>query len=359
MIDAAIIGLGWWGRRHVEAVREAGAGLRYVLGVTHEADEITEFANRHQLPIATDYATALADPAIRAVVLATPHTLHPAQVEAAAEAGKHVFCEKPFALDAGDAARAVAACRRAGVVLGVGHDWRYRPALVEIKRMIEAGELGTVMQVEANYSHDILADVPPGTWRADAAEAPAGGMTGMGVHITDCFIAMLGEVREVHARIADRVLGRGSGDTLAVTLAFANGALGYLGTTMMTAYLWHVRVLGSEGHRRGAERIGARRPAPRRRSQHPESGAGRWTPRRHRGVRRGHRIGRRLSHPPRSDHPQRGRASGHRPVDPERPARAGRLGYFSLTRSRCRPDRRRSRPGGGAAPRRCRRRARG
>ena len=248
MIDAAIIGLGWWGRRHVDAVRGARAGLRYILGVTHEPDEIADFAAEHQLPIAGDYQDALADPAVRAVVLATPHSLHPAQVAAAAAHAKHVFCEKPFALDAGDAARAVAACRDAGVVLGVGHDWRYRPALVEMKRMIEAGDLGTVMQVEANYSHDLLADAAPGAWRADAAEAPAGGMTGMGVHMTDWFIALLGEVREVHARMARRVLGRGTGDTIAVTLEFANGALGYFGTTMMTAYLWHIRVLGSNGY---------------------------------------------------------------------------------------------------------------
>ena len=247
MIDAAIIGLGWWGRRHVAAARGASTGLHYIRGVTHEPDEIADFAAEHQLPIATDYQDALADPAVRAVVLVTPHSLHPAQVEAAA-AGKHVFCEKPFALDAGDAARAVAACRGAGVVLGVGHDWRYRPALVEMKRMIEAGDLGTVMQVEANYSHDLLAEAAPGTWRADAAEAPAGGMTGMGIHMTDWFIALLGEAREVHTRLADRVLGHGTGDTIAVTLEFANGAIGYFGTTMMTAYLWHVRVLGSEGY---------------------------------------------------------------------------------------------------------------
>ncbi len=132
-------------------------------------------------------------------------------------------------------------------MLGVGHDWRYRPALVEMKRIIEAGDLGTVMQVEANYSHDLLADVAPGAWRADAAEAPAGGMTGMGVHMTDWFIALLGDVREVHARMARRGLGHGSGDTIAVTLEFANGALGYFGTTMMTAYVWHIRVLGSNG----------------------------------------------------------------------------------------------------------------
>ncbi len=248
MIDAAIIGLGWWGRRHVASVQGKSSGLRYVLGVTQEPDEIEEFAAEHGLPIATDYEAALTDPAVRAVVLATPHSLHPAQIEAAAAAGKHVFCEKPLALDAGDAARAAASCRDAGVVLGVGHDWRYRPAMVEIKRMIETGELGTVMQVEANYSHDVLADVPPDTWRADAAEAPVGGMTGMGVHMTDAYIGLLGEVREVHARLSDRVLGRPSGDTVAVSLEFANGALGYFGTTMVTAYLWHIRVLGSNGY---------------------------------------------------------------------------------------------------------------
>ncbi len=68
------------------------------------------------------------------------------------------------------------------------------------------------------------------------------------MHITDWFIALLGEAREVHARISDRVLGHGTGDTIAVTLEFASGAIGYFGTTMMTAYLWHVRVLGSEGY---------------------------------------------------------------------------------------------------------------
>ena len=246
MIDAAIIGLGWWGRRHVDAMRDGG-GLRYVLGVTHEPDDIAGFAAERGLPIATEYAAALADPAIRAVVLATPHSAHPAQVEAAARAGKHVFCEKPFALDVEDARSAIAACREADVVLGIGHDWRFRPAVAEIRRMIVAGELGTIMQVEANYSHDLLVDVPAESWRADAAEAPAGGMTGMGIHMTDCFIDLVGEMREVHARVADRVLGRDAGDTVAVSIAFENGALGYLGTTMVTAYLWHIRVLGSAG----------------------------------------------------------------------------------------------------------------
>lgn len=268
MIDAAIVGLGWWGRRHVRSVQGRSARLRYVLGVTHEPDEITGFAAEHGLPIATDLEAALDDPAIRAVVLATPHSLHTMQIEAAAASGKHVFCEKPLALDAGDAARAVAACRDAGVVLGVGHDWRYRPAIVEIKRMIDSGELGTVMQVEANYSHDLLVDAPPGAWRADAEETPAAGMTGMGVHITDVYINLLGEVSEVHARLADRVLGRPSGDTVAATFEFANGALGYLGTTMATAYLWHIRVLGSHGH---VEARGENEIAIHRRGRDPET----------------------------------------------------------------------------------------
>lgn len=248
MIDAAIIGLGWWGRRHVDAIHGKSDRMRYVLGVTQEPDEIAAFAAARDLPVATDYEAALADPAIRAVVLATPHSLHPSQVAAAAAAGKHVFCEKPFALDADDAARVVRACREAGVVLGVGHDWQYRPAVAEIRRMIRAGELGTVMQVEGNYSHDVFDRMPADTWRADSDEAPAAGMTAMGIHVTDLFIDLVGEVRDVHARVTDRVFGRAAGDTLSVTFAFADGALGYLGTTMLTAYLWHIRVLGSEGY---------------------------------------------------------------------------------------------------------------
>ena len=113
--------------------------------------------------------------------------------------------------------------------------------------MIDAGELGTVMMVEGNYSHDFLADVVAGNWRTDPAEAPAAGMTGMGIHLVDSYVHLLGPVDEVSVIVADRMLGRPSGDTVAVLLRFQSGATGYLGSTLVTSFLWRLQVMGSKG----------------------------------------------------------------------------------------------------------------
>ena len=247
MIDAALVGLGWWGRQHLDSVQGKSERLRYLRAVTKEPDEAADLVSRYGVALSTEYEEVLADPAIRAVVLATPHSLHAGQIARAAEMGKHVFCEKPFTLAKADAEAAIAACDRAGVVLGVGQNRRFWPSMIEIKRIVDSGEIGTVMHVEANYSHDILAEVPPTGWRAAADEAPAAGMTGMGIHITDAYINMFGPVADVHALCVDRVLGREAGDTISVLFRFADGPTGYLATTFKTTFIWHFRVLGSEG----------------------------------------------------------------------------------------------------------------
>ena len=81
--------------------------------------------------LTADYADALSDPDVEAVVLATPHALHGAQIEAAVAAGKHVFCEKPLALTKAGAEKAVRLCRDAGLVLGMGHERRWEPPIAE------------------------------------------------------------------------------------------------------------------------------------------------------------------------------------------------------------------------------------
>ena len=247
MIHAALVGLGWWGRQHLESVQGKSARLRYLRAVTLEPEAAADLVSRHDIELSTDFGDVLADPTVAAVVLATPHSLHSDQVQAASAAGKHVFCEKPFTLAKADAEAAIAACKRAGVALGVGQNRRFWPSMIEIKRIIKAGEIGTVMHAEANYSHDILAEVPPTGWRAAPEEAPAAGMTGMGVHITDAYIDMIGPVADIHALCVDRILGRTSGDTISVLLRFADGPTGYLGSTFKTTFIWHFRVLGSEG----------------------------------------------------------------------------------------------------------------
>ena len=98
MIRAAIVGMGWWGRTLVEAVADSDQ-IRFVAGATRTVSpEVTAFAEAQTLTLADWYEALLADKTIDAVVLATPHSLHSAQTIAAAKVGKHVFCEKPFAL---------------------------------------------------------------------------------------------------------------------------------------------------------------------------------------------------------------------------------------------------------------------
>jgi predicted dehydrogenase len=246
MLNAAIIGLGWWGKELVRSVQGTSSLIRFSRGVTLEPELATEFASEMNLALGTSYDDVLTDPAIDAVVLATPHTRHRAQVEAAAARGKHVFCEKPFALNVADAQAAIAACRRAKVALGVGHNRRLWPSIAELKALISSPDFGTVMHAEGNYSHDILANTPPDHWRSQAQETKAGGMTGMGIHLLDAFSFLVGPMARVSALSTRRTLPLPSGDTTAALIAFKDGATGTIATTLKTPFVWRLAVYGSD-----------------------------------------------------------------------------------------------------------------
>ena len=255
MINAAVIGLGWWGRHLVDCVQGSSERIRFVRGVDLAPDAVQEFAARHWLRLSEDYAEALADPHVEAVVLTTPHALHVEQAVRAAEAGKHVFVEKPLALNGADAERVVAACAKAGVVLGVGHERRFEPALLEIKRMVEAGELGTIMHAEANFSHDSLAGLDTGNWRLSPEHAPAAGMTAMGVHLTDSLIGMLGPVDHLYAETAKQVIAAPGGDVVSVLLRFRNGATGFVNAILKTPFFMRLHVFGSDAWVEARDRV--------------------------------------------------------------------------------------------------------
>lgn len=243
MLNAAIIGLGWWGQRLVQSVQGSGL-IRFTRGVTLEPELVREFAATHGLAIGTSFDAVLADPAIEAVALATPHTRHRAQVEAAAAARKHVYCEKPFALARTDAQAMLDACARAGVTIAVGHHFRLMPSMKALRREISSGALGTIMHAEGNYSHDWLKDLPADSWRAAPEESRAGGMTGMGVHVLDCFRDLIGPMRRISALSKRRALALPTGDTTAALIEFENGATGTLATTLKTPFDWRLAVYG-------------------------------------------------------------------------------------------------------------------
>jgi predicted dehydrogenase len=245
VIRAAIIGLGAWGQNLVRSVPADSPHLQFTAFATRTPDKARDFAATFGLRMLPSYEAALADPQIDAVVLATPHSVHTDQIVAAARAGKHVFSEKPLGLDAQSAERAARACAEHGVTLGVGYNWRWQPALREIRRLIDDGTLGRVLHLEGNFCGPSAYRFPKGHWRHDREEVPAGGMTGRGVHVIDAMLYLAGPIAQVTAQSFRLAQDFGVDDTTSMLLRFASGATGYLGTVIATAETWRLQVFGS------------------------------------------------------------------------------------------------------------------
>src|SRR5580765_6229174 len=246
-MDAAIVGLGRWGRSLVEAVQGKSPKLRFVLTVEPELDLAREFAAKHGLRLAAKFEDAVSDRAITAVALATPHSLHLPQVLAAAAGGKHVFCEKPLALTRADAEEMVRACGRAGVTLGVGHNRRWWPAMRELKRLVQSGELGALLHLEGHNSNE-NSNAVTGGWRTLESESPGGGMTGAGLHALDAMVGIAGPVKRVRAQLIARKPPPAPHDTASALLEFASGVSGLLATVRATPFYWRVHAFGTLGN---------------------------------------------------------------------------------------------------------------
>ncbi|MEM6761262.1 MAG: Gfo/Idh/MocA family oxidoreductase [Pseudomonadota bacterium] len=240
----AVAGFGWWGQ-HISGRLKNHAAIT-LAGVIEPDENRREMVAAGGITPFADLGAVLALDEVDAVILTTPNLLHEEQVIACANAGKHVFCEKPLALTAASARRAVAAVTAAGVQLGIGHERRFEPALAELKAAIDAGDLGTIMHAEAAFSHDKLIGVPKGDWRTLKAVCPAAGMTGMGIHLTDLLISYFGRVETVQALTASRSLGWETGDVVTVQLGFQAGMTATMSAVLHTPHFIRMHVFGTD-----------------------------------------------------------------------------------------------------------------
>jgi len=248
MLKAAVYGLGRWGNRLVESV-QASEKIRFVKAISRDPANQKEFSQKTGIKVVSSYGRVLRDPEVDAVVLTTPHSLHPKQIVQAAKAGKHVFVEKPITLTRKSAEKAIEAVRAAGVTLGIGLNRRYQPSFLEMMSRIRAGQIGDVLHVEAAQSGPTGHSLDPASWRSTRAEAPGGGMTVRGIHTLDAMIQVGGLVTSVYAFSDNRKLPAGvdMDDTTSMLLKFAGGVTGYLSTLLMTADLYRVHVFGTKG----------------------------------------------------------------------------------------------------------------
>ncbi|MCC6535554.1 MAG: Gfo/Idh/MocA family oxidoreductase [Burkholderiales bacterium] len=246
MVNVAVIGIGWWGQTIID-VLATSATLKVVKGVKRNPASVSEFAASRGVEVISDYGTVLRDPNVHAVILCTPHSQHTEQIIAAARAGKHVFCEKPLTLTRADAVRAATEIEAAQRVLAVGHERRFEPPILELMRAIRAGELGTPLQVEGNFSQDKFLAMAADNWRLSPAEAPAGPLTATGIHVLDLAIGVFGEAESVCASVKQLGSHLRNGDTLAALVAFKRGGHALITAILATPFDGRFAVYGSKG----------------------------------------------------------------------------------------------------------------
>ncbi len=244
VIKAAVVGLGWWGQKIVADLRES-RDIEVVLAVDVDASA-RERVSALGVPTVATLGEALADEAVEAVVLCTPHRFHAEQIVAVAEAGRHVFCEKPLSTSGQEARTAIAAVRAAGVQLGIGHERRFEPAVQRLREMCNSGEIGIPLVLEGNFSQDKFLDLPPDNWRLSDEHAPVGPLSATGIHLVDLAIAVFGRPTEVWARLGTHATTFENGDTLTITMGFEKGQTALITAILTTPFAGRVTVLGSK-----------------------------------------------------------------------------------------------------------------
>jgi predicted dehydrogenase len=245
MINAAVIGVGWWGQNIVRTLL-ASQVIRPVLAVD-PLESARAAAAGLGVATAARFEDALANPEVGAVILCTPQELHAGQIIAAAREGRHVFCEKPLCTTGAEAEAALAAVQKSGVQLGIGHERRFEPAVIEMRRRFAAGEFGNPLLLEGNFSQDLFLKLAPDNWRLSKTINPAGPLSATGIHMVDLSIAFLGRPTSVWARLS--LLGSHfeNGDTMSITIGFESGATAILGAVLATPFMGRLALLGSKG----------------------------------------------------------------------------------------------------------------
>lgn len=236
-VGIGIFGYGFIAGAHVEALRAVGAGVVAVCGPRREAAEA--FARRYGIEgVYTDPQHLLDRADVRAVVVCTPDADHAPLTIAAARAGKHVFCEKPLAMNLAEARQMVAAVSEAGVVGMTGFLLRGAPVVRRIAHTLQSGEAGQLISLHTQrYNASLLGPGAMATWRTDPTRSGLGVLGDLGAHMVDLALLFGGPVRQVSADLLtfvhglpDATTGRpvalSLDDDVALALRFASGAHG-------------------------------------------------------------------------------------------------------------------------------------
>jgi predicted dehydrogenase len=233
-LKVACLGMGWWSDVLADAIVRSGK-LKISACYTRSEEKRAKFAAKYACRAAPSYESILADRSIEAIINTTPNNVHLETTRLAAEAGKHVFLDKPIANTVADGRAITAACHKAGVVLALGYQRRREGHFRWIRRQIADGVFGKLVNAEANISRDRLGKIDLGSWRYTAEGMPGGVMLQIGIHYIDVLEYLVGPIRAVSGSLAQLVLPGDNPDVASLILEHENGALSTLNASYASA----------------------------------------------------------------------------------------------------------------------------
>jgi len=246
-VRVGIVGLGRWAKVLTKASKQS-TKIDIVSGYSRSEEKRSAFEKEMGVRPVGSLEEMLADPTISGVIITVPNEQHRAIAEKVAAAKKHVYTEKPIAHNLEDGLEIAALEQKYGVTVTVGHSARLMAGIRMIKQRIDAGELGTVAFIEANFSNERALELTPQTWRWYKDRAPGGPLSQLAIHPFDVVHYLGGAMLEVSS-IASKLspVGAEVDDQSMTTIRFADGKLGYVGSCWTSPGIFSVRVFGSKG----------------------------------------------------------------------------------------------------------------
>jgi predicted dehydrogenase len=246
-VKVGIVGLGRWAKVLTRAARTSHS-IEIAQGFSRSEESRTAFQQEFGVKSAPDLASLLSNPEIKGVILTVPNEQHLPLAREVAKAGKHVYTEKPIASTLEEGLAIEALEKTYGVSVTVGHSARLMAGIREMGRAIAAGELGRVGFMEANFSNERALELTPKAWRWYKDRAPGGPLSQLAIHQFDVLHYLGGEIVEANS-IASKLspVGAEVDDQSMTVLRFADGKIGYVGSSWTSPGVFCVRVFGSKG----------------------------------------------------------------------------------------------------------------
>jgi predicted dehydrogenase len=247
MVKVGIVGLGRWAKVLSRSLSDSPA-ISIVAGYSRSEEKRRAFERDLGIPTVPDLETLLANPEIQGVILTVPNEQHLPVAREVAKAKKHVYTEKPIASTLEEGLEIAALQEKYGITVTVGHSARLMAGIRKIREAIDAGELGRVAFIEANFSNERALELTPKTWRWYKDKAPGGPLSQLAIHQFDVLHYLGGEILEAGS-MASKLspVGAEVDDQSMTFLKFTDGKIGYVGSCWTSPGIFAVRVFGSHG----------------------------------------------------------------------------------------------------------------